>query len=164
MANSSFQQYGHIPSAIISDGVVPIPLWAVTSINLSETYQLPPLGSTSYKAIVSVHEDKVTLSGVLVGPLRSAWKFVLETLAEASKRGTAISSLTGGKISGLILITSLTIMTDMQIESLTFSVSAQKRDVIDVSIALVHLPTAGFVSKLPDMAGISVGALADFGG
>ena len=37
----SFQgkQYAeHLPSAIISDGIVPVSLWAVTQMTLTETY------------------------------------------------------------------------------------------------------------------------------
>ena len=34
----------------------------------------------------------------------------------------------------------MTIRTDMQIQSLTFTASAARREVLDVSIALVHVP------------------------
>ena len=112
---SSFQKYAKIPSAIISDGVLPIPIWAVTQISLGETYHLPTIGSTGAKAIVSTHDDTVSLTGLLVGPERYTWKLALETMAEASKRGSALAAMTGGKVGGLILITSMTIRTDMQV-------------------------------------------------
>src|SRR6266567_9381462 len=140
MSAKSFQNYLTIPSAIISDGIVLIPLWAVTSMSLSESYHLPPIGSSGVKSIVSTHDDTISLSGVLIGAERFAWKLALETLAESSKRGSAIASFTGGKVSGLILVTSLTIKTDMQVQSLTFNVSAAKRGVIDVSITMAYMP------------------------
>lgn len=161
MGASSFQDLITIPSAIISDGIIPVPLFAVSSISLSETYRLPPIGSSGVKAVVGTHDDTITLNGVLVGPSRFALKLALETMAETSKRGGLIASLSGGRISGLILITSLTIRTDMQIQSLTFTASAAKRDALDVSISLAHMPLPGALGKLLDVTAIGVGALAD---
>ncbi len=160
----SFQSYLTVPSAIISDGIITIPLWAVTMMSLSESYHLPPIGSSGAKAVVAVHDDTITLSGVLVGPERFTWKLSLETLAESSKRGTAFGGLTGGKVSGLILVTSMTIRTDMQIQSLQFSASAAKRDVLDLSMSLAYMPLPGGLGKLLDLASLGIGALADFGG
>jgi phage protein U len=160
----SFVDYLNIPSAVISDGITTVPLWAVTSLQLSETYQLPPIGTTTQRAVVSVHDDSVSLSGVLVGPERYAWKLALETLAEASKRGSALAAMTGGKVGGLILVTSMTIRTDMQVQSLSFTASSAKRDALDVSISLAHLPLPSALGKLLDMASVLVGGLADFAG
>jgi hypothetical protein len=160
----SFQKYATIPSAIISDGVITVPIWAVTQISLSESYHLPPIGSTGAKAIVSTHDDAITLSGVLVGPERFAWKLSLETLAESSKRGSALGAMTGGKVGGLILITSMTIRTDMQVQTLTFSASSSKRDVLDVSMSLAYMPKPSALGKLLDLASVAVGGLADLGG
>lgn len=161
---SSFQKLKRIPSAIISDGVETIPIWAVTQITLSESYHLPAIGSTGAKAIVSTHDDTVSLSGLLAGPDRFAMKLMLETMAEASKRGSALAAMTGGKVGGLILITSMTIRTDMQVQTLTFSSSAAKRDVLDVSISLAYMPKPGALGKLLDVASLGVGALADLAG
>jgi phage protein U len=161
----SFQNYGTIPSAIISDGALnTIPLWAVTTLSLSQTYHLPPIGSSGARAIVSTHDDTISLNGVLIGAERYTWKLALERLAEASKRGTALSAYSGGKVGGLILITSMTIRTDMQIKSLMFNVSASKRDVIDVAITMEHMPLPSALGALFSAVSVGVGALADFGG
>jgi hypothetical protein len=161
---TSFQKYARMPSAIISDGVLPIPIWAVTQLTLTESYHLPAIGSTGAKAIVSTHDDTVSLTGVLVGPERYTWKLALETMAEASKRGTALAAMTGGKVGGLILITSMTIRTDMQVQSLTFAAAAAKRDVLDVTIAMAYMPKPSLLGKLLDVASLGIGGLADFGG
>jgi hypothetical protein len=152
-----------VPSAIISDGIITVPLWAVTTVSLTESYHLPPIGSAGAKAAVSTHDDTVTLSGLLIGAERFAWKLALETLAEAGKRGSAIAAATLGKVSGLILVTALTIRTDMQIQSLTFTASASKRDALDVSVTLAHMPLPGALGKLLDVASLGVAALADVG-
>ena len=159
---TTFQDYATMPSAIVSDGATVVPLWAVTSISLSETYHLPPIGSSGAKAIVATHDDTVTLSGVLVGPERYAWKLALETLADLSKRGGALSAFTGGKVSGLILVTSMTIRTDMQIQSLSFTASSAKREALDVSLPMAHMPLPGALAKLLDLASLGVGALSDW--
>ena len=160
----SFQREGAVPSAIVSDGVVTVPLWAVTAMTLTESYHLPPIGVSGMKAIVATHDDTIALNGVLVGAERFAWKLALETLAEVSKRGSALARISGGTVSGLILVTSLTIRTDMQVQSLAFSASAARRDTIDVAITLAHMPLPGALGKLLDVASLGVAALADWGG
>jgi hypothetical protein len=52
----------------------------------------------------------------------------------------------------------------MQIQSLSFSASAARRDVLDVSVTLAHMPLPSALGKLLDIASIGVGALADAGG
>lgn len=160
----SYIAYPNVPSAVISDGILTVPLWAVSTMVLTETYHLPPIGSSGAKAVVDSHDDTVQLTGVLVGVERYAWKLALETLAEASKRGGALAGFTGGKVGGLVLITSMTIRTDMQVQTLTFTASATKRDAIDVSITLQHMPLPSALGKLLDAASVGVGALADWGG
>jgi hypothetical protein len=63
-----------------------------------------------------------------------------------------------------VLVTSMTIRTEMQIQSLTFSTSAARRDTIDVSLSMAHMPRPGALGKLLDMASVAVPALSDWGG
>jgi hypothetical protein len=162
MSTTSYQEYGHIPSAVLSDGILTIPIWAVTTMTLNEAYRLPPIGSSGAKAIVSTHDDTISLTGVLLGTERFAWKLALETLAESSKRGGAISAISGGAISGLILVTTMTIRTDMQVQSLSFTASAAKRDALDVSVSLAYMPKPSALGALLDVASVAVGSLLDF--
>jgi len=148
----SFLNYVAIPSAVIARGMAAVPLFAVTSMSLSETYHLPPIGSSTQKAIVATHDDTVSLSGLLVGPERFGWKLALEELADASKRGP----------NGLTLVTSMTIRTEMQIQSLSFSASSARKEVIEVAISLAHMPSPGARGKLLDAAALGVAALADW--
>jgi hypothetical protein len=152
------------PSAVLSDGLLIVPLYAVTSLSLSETFHLPPIGSTGVRTVVATHDDTLSLTGLLVGPDRFRWKGELELLAEAGKRGSAIAAASRGTVSGLILITSLTIRTDIQVQSLGFSVTATRRDVIEVSISLAHMPLPGSAGMLFDKAKLGVAALADIAG
>lgn len=158
---SSYQSYLHTPSAILSDGLIPVPLWSVTQMQIEETYSLPQIGGTSRKAAVASHDDTLSITAVLLGKERFAWKLALENLAEASRRGTALSKLTSGAVGGLILISAATIRTDLAVQSLTITMSAARRDTLDVSLRLAHLPRPGSLAKLLDVASVGVGALTD---
>jgi hypothetical protein len=162
--SKSTLDYRNVPSVVISDGILTVPLWAVTTIGLSETYQLPPIGSTSARAAVSTHDDSMTLSGVLVGDDRYRFKLLLETLAESSKRGSALAAMTNGQLSGLIVVTAMTIRTDMQVQTLSFTGSAAKRDALDVSMSLAYMPLPGALGKLLDVGSLGVAMLADAAG
>jgi hypothetical protein len=159
----SFHRYEGMPSAILSDGLVPVPLFAVTAMSISATYHLPPIGSASARVLVDTHNDSITLQGVLLGKERFVWKLALETIAESGRRGGAglvagLSAL-GLDISGVVLVTAMTIRTDMQIQALTFGATANRRDAIDVSVQLVHLPPPGARSKLLEMGNVAVASL-----
>jgi len=163
MARQSYVRYEGVPSAIISDGLVTIPLYAVSQISLTEAYHLPAIGTSSVRASVATHDDSITLTGLLAGPERFAFKFSLETLAESGKRGSVLEGVTGGAASGLILITGMTVRTDMQIQSLTFTAQAGRRDVLDVTITLAHMPRPGALAKLLEIGNVGVRGLVDFG-
>jgi hypothetical protein len=167
MSEKSFTQDGVAPSAILSDGTLIVMLYAVTAMTLNQTYHLPSIGSTSARALVSTHDDTISLSGLLVGEGRYLNKQVLETMAESARRGGSIGAsianaglkYIGMQISGISLVTSMTIRTDMQIQSLSFTASASKRQVLDVSISMIHLPKPSALAKLLDMGSVGVSAL-----
>jgi hypothetical protein len=164
VSNNSFQNFATIPAAILFDGFVPLPIYAVTQMQLGETYHLPPLGTSGARAIVSTHDDTITLQGMLVGPTRFAMKTLLETMAETSKRGTKLLAV-GPQMSGLVLVTAMTIRMNMQITRLSFTATSAKRQVLDLAIDLAYVPPAqSLLSKLLDLGSVAVGAIADAGG
>jgi hypothetical protein len=160
---TSFQHYWRVPSAILSDGLLIVPLWSVTAISLSQSYHLPPIGSSASRALVDVHNDTITLNGVLIGAERFAWKLALETMAESGRRGgsglTAGLAMLGVEVSGLVLVTAMTIRSDMQVQSMSFSASAARREALDVSITLLHMPAPGPASKLFDVGSVGLQAI-----
>lgn len=155
------QDYLHTPSAVLSDGIVPVPLWAVTQLVVDSTFAVPQIGGTSQRVALPSHDDTLTLTCLLLGEMRFTWKLMLENMAEASRRGTALSSVSGGQVGGLILLTSLTIRTDLAVASLTITASAARRNALDVVLRLVHLPRVGTLGALLDLAAVGVGALSD---
>lgn len=158
---SFFEPYLHTPSAVLSDGVVAVPLWAVTQLSIESSYFVPQIGGTRKRVAVVSHDDTIGFSAVLLGPLRFTWKLALENLAESSRQGTALSRVTDGAQSGLVLIATATIRTDLAVQSLTFAQNAQRRDTLDVTMRLLHLPRPGSLAKLLDVSSIGVGALTD---
>jgi hypothetical protein len=159
---TSFQLESGRPSVIVSDGFTSVPVYGVTSLTLSESYRLPPIGSSALKAIVSTHDDTVSLNGLLVGPDRYTRKLELENLADVGRRGSAFALATQGQISGLVLVTALTIRTDMQIQALSFAATAARRDALDVTMSLEQMPVPGQLGALFDARRLGVAALRDW--
>lgn len=156
---SSYQDYLTTPSAVLLDGVIPIPLWAVTQLTIESTYALPQIGSTSRRVALPTHDDTLSITAVLLGPLRYTWKLALENAAAASRLGTVLSRNT--PFGGLVLVTAATIRTDLAVQALTFTLTAARRDTLDVTIRFAHLPRTGTAAKLLDVGAIGVGVLTD---
>jgi len=150
-----------VPSAILADGPLVVPLFAVNTLSLSQSYHLPPLGSDAARVLVETHDDTLSLSAALVGPGRHTMKFMLETLAEQSMRGSVLERATQGQVGGLVLWTGLTLRTDIYVKSLTFNTASGRRDAIDLSMTLEHLPRPGALAKVLDFAATAVSTIAD---
>ena len=131
-------------------------------MSISESYHLPPLTSSASRQLVDTHDDTISLTGSLIGWDRFIFKELLEIQAEQSMRGSFLEKTTMGKVGGLILITTMSIRTDMFVRSLSFSANSSRRDVIDVSISLAHLPRPGPLAQILDAAAVGVGTLMDF--
>ena len=161
MMTSSFAPYLHTPSAVLFDGIVPVPLWAVTQMSIDASFSVPAVGGSNRRVALPTHDDTIGLTAVLIGPLRLEWKTALENIAEASRFGTVLSPKTGGLGTGLVLVSSATVRTNLAVQSLSFSLSAARRDTIDVTMRLIHLPPPGSLTRLLDTTSIAVGALTD---
>lgn len=158
---SSYAPYLHTPSAVLFDGIVPVPLWAVTQMSIDASYAVPAVGGGNRRVALPTHDDAIALTAVLIGPMRMEWKVALENIAEASRYGTVLSPRTGGLGAGLVLVSSATVRTNLAVQSLAFTFSAARRDTIDVTLRLVHLPPPGSLTRLLDVTSIAVGALTD---
>lgn len=129
-----------VPSAVIGLFPVVVPLFAVSTISISESFHLPPLGSGGDRVLMDTHDDTISISAVLPGTERFVWKSALELLAQVTLGVNPWQSLSGGLTGGMQLWTSMTLRSDIYIKNLSFSATAQKRDAIDVTLTLAHLP------------------------
>lgn len=161
---SSFQRYGP-PSLVLSDGLVTVPLWAVTSLDQSRSYE-------HARGAAAGVRDTVVVAGLLVGAERHAWRAALELLAEHDA-GTgpftpaAAPAAVGGAAPTaprhVTLLAEATIRTDLRIVSLSFAERAERREVVEVSLTLAHAPEwQGGLDAVLDGAVAGVSALADW--
>lgn len=151
------------PSAVLIATTLapPIPLYAVSSLSLAQSFRLPPIGAGGDRAMVETHDDTISISAVLPGWERFLWKEALETLAESTLGGGLLGGVLGPAKLGIILWTAMTLRTDMYIQSLSFSASSAKRSALDVSMTLVHLPRPGLTAGLLDLANCAVSSTVD---
>lgn len=162
MSRSKVDEFQTVPSAILFGGAMPVLLFAVSRITLSEKYSLPRIGSSSHRAAIANSDDTVSLSALLVGPQRYLWKQDLELMAESSRRGGGLAKWTGGRFGGVILVTGMTVRMDMQVTDLTFTASSQRRGALEVSISLKHVPRPGPLNLLLDVGAAAALTVVEF--
>jgi hypothetical protein len=121
-----------------------VPLFAVNRISLNEQYQLPPVGDQGLSQSTSKITRTVQIEAVLLGADGPLTRLGLEMMADLSKTLPLASSV----ISGIPLVAGLTTLMDMQIDSLSFTQSAEEKDVYTVSISLKHCPRPGLMALL----------------
>jgi hypothetical protein len=121
-----------------------VPLFAVNRISLNEQYQLPPVGDQGQSQSTSKITRTVQIEAALLGADGPLTRLGLELMADLSKTLPLASSV----ISGIPLVAGLTTLMDMQIDSLSFTQSAEEKDVYTVSISLKHCPRPGLMALL----------------
>jgi hypothetical protein len=124
-----------------------VPLFAVNRISLNEQYQLPPVGDQGMSQSTSKITRTVQIEAALLGADGPVTRLGLEMMADLSKTLPLASSV----ISGIPLVAGLTTLMDMQIDSLSFSQSAEEKDVYTVSISLKHCPRPGLMALLSEV-------------
>lgn len=162
MSGSVVDEFQRLPAAILWDGTVPIPLFVVTRMSLSERYALPAVGASTFRSSVDNVTETVSLSALLIGTQRFAWKEALELMAASSKRGGALGAWSGGKLGGLVLVTRMLVRTNMQVTSLSFTASAQRQECFDVSLELQHVPVPGPLDALLDVGSVALSTVLGF--
>jgi hypothetical protein len=87
----------------------------------------------------------ISIEGVLIGSTRLLVKKALEAMALVSRASAAAVAPAMSK-TGLPVVSGMTISLDMQITTLRFTQSNQKRDAIDVSLTLEHVPRSSITA------------------
>lgn len=126
----------------------PVPLLYVQSMTLTDGYKVERILGSKFSQGVSPTIKQITVEAILLGQKRLAIKKALETLALAT-RFAAAAAAPALAIAGIPVVSGLTISTDMQITDLKFTHSTAKREALDVSVTLVHVPR----SALAELAG-----------
>jgi hypothetical protein len=163
MSDRSFvEEFQHLPSAVLVDLPLAVPLFAVSRMSLSESYALPPVGAGAFRAATTASTDTVSLTALLVGPQRLLWKKDLELLAASSRAGGSLGALTSGKVAGITLVSTLVTRTNMQVTELSFTAAAQRIDCIEVGITLRHVPQPRPLDALVDLGATAAFSIVEF--
>ncbi|MGW5002672.1 hypothetical protein ACWEP8_34015 [Streptomyces hydrogenans] len=124
-----------------------VPLFTVTSLSLSEGYQVARIAGSRLAQLVAPTTRTISVEAVLVGRTRLLSKKGLEAMALTS-RALAGSTAPLMKAAGLPVVCGMTVSLDMQITSLRFTQSNQKRDALDVTISLEQVPRSSLTAIL----------------
>lgn len=162
MSRTSLDEFERLPSAIIVDLPLAIPLFAVSRISASASLPTPPVGASAFRSAAGPAGETVTIAAVLVGPQRLLWKKDLELIAVSSRTGGVLGAWTSGAISGVTLVSTLITRTNMQITELSFTAAAQRIDCIEVGITMRHVPQPGPVDALVDIGATAAFSLVEF--
>ncbi len=136
-----------------------VPLFAVNRLSLSESYKLPPVGGAGLSQFTGTIERTVQIEATLIGDERHAIRLALEAMADLSKTLPALSSV----VSGIPLVSGMTTLLDMQISSLSFSQSAEEKDVFTVSLSLKHCPRPGVMALISEATNAATGLVGAVG-
>lgn len=128
--------------------VGPVPLFAVQSMVLSDGYKIERVLGSRFMQALAPTAKTIQIEAVLIGQERLLMKKALETLALAT-RWTAAAAAPALALAGIPVVAGMTVSTDMQISDLKFTHSVNKREALDVSITLVHVPR----SAIAELAG-----------
>ena len=129
----------------------PVPLLFVQSISISEGYQIERIAGSSFSQALAPTTKTIAIEAMLPGPDRLRLKKELEALALVSRVLVAATAPLLA-VTGIPVVSGLTISLDMQITDLRFNQSAQKRDTLDVSITLRHVPRSSLTAILGEAA------------
>src|SRR5690606_2298888 len=99
----------------------------------------------------------ISIEAVLVGRERLLLKKALEALALTSRALVAATAPALAK-TGIPVVSGLTISLDMQITTLQFSQNTQKRDALDVSLTLQHVPRSSLATILGEALDLTLAA------
>ncbi|WP_030760455.1 hypothetical protein [Streptomyces griseus] len=134
-----------------------VPLFTVTSLTLGEGYQVARIAGSRLTQLVAPTTRTISVEAVLIGRTRLLSKKGLETMALTS-RALAGSTAPLMKLAGLPVVCGMTVSLDMQITSLRFTQSNQKRDAVDVTISLEQVPRSSLTAILGEALDLALAA------
>jgi hypothetical protein len=134
-----------------------VPLLLVQSMSVSEGYRIERIAGSSFSQAVAPTTKTIAIEAMLVGPDRLVLKKELEALALVS-RVLVAAAAPALAVSGIPVVSGLTISLDMQITDLRFHQSVQKRDALDVSLTLQHVPRSSKSAIAGEVADLALAA------
>jgi cellobiose-specific phosphotransferase system component IIB len=137
--------------------VGPVQLLYVQSMTISEGYRIERIASSRFSQATQPTNKTITIEAVLLGPQRLTQKKHLEAIALTSRILVAAAA-PALATTGIPVVSGLTISLDMQVTDLRFTQSVAKRDALDVSITLQHVPRSSLSAVIGEVADLSLAA------
>lgn len=131
---------------------------------MSEGYRIQRIAGSQFSQAVAPTNKTISVQALLLGPERMVLKKGLEVLALSSRVLVAAAAPLLAQ-TGIPVVCGMTISLDMQIASLRFAQSVERRDALEVSIELQHVPRSSLVALLGELAdvGLAVGSALSAG-
>ncbi len=134
-----------------------VPLLYVQSMSISEGYRIQRIAGSKFSQAIAPTTKTISIEAILIGQGRLLIKKALEAMALTSRLLVAATA-PALKITGIPVISGLTISLDMQITDLRFSQNVQRRDALDVSITLQHVPRSSLFTIIGEAADLALAA------
>ncbi|UPJ53434.1 hypothetical protein IVB30_20220 [Bradyrhizobium sp. 200] len=132
-----------------------VPLLYVQNMNISEGYRIERIAGSKFSQAIAPTTKVISIEAMLLGPTRLVLKKELELMALTSRVMVAAAAPLLA-MTGIPVVSGMTISLDMQITDLRFSQSAQKREAIDVNITLQHVPRSSLTAILGEAADLAL--------
>ncbi len=137
--------------------VGPVHLLYVQSMTMNEGYRIERIMGSKFSQAIAPTTKTISIEAMLIGPDRLVQKKALEALALTSRLLVAAAGALF-KVTGIPVVSGLTISTDMQITDLRFTQSVQKRDALDVSMTLQYVPRSSLAAIIGEVADLALAA------
>jgi hypothetical protein len=134
-----------------------VPLLYVQSMSITEGYRIERIAGSKFSQAIAPTTKTITIEALLLGRERLLMKKALEVMALTSRLLVAATAPLLA-IAGIPVVSGLTISLDMQITDLRFNQSVQKRDALDVSITLQHVPRSSLMAIIGEAADLALAA------
>jgi hypothetical protein len=138
-----------------------VPLLHVQSMTMSQGYRIERIMGSRWSQATQPTVKTIAIEAILIGPDRLLVKKALEAMALTSRALAAAAAPLLG-VAGIPVVSGMTISLDMQITDLRITHSTTKREALDVSLSLQHVPRSNLSSlagEAADMA-LAVGTAA----
>ncbi len=134
-----------------------LPLLYVQNMTLTEGYRIERIAGSKFSQAVGPTTKQIVIEAMLLGRERMLMMKALEAMALTSRLLVAMAA-PALKTTGLPVVSGMTISLDMQITDLRFTQNVSKREAIDVSITLIHVPRSSLTAILGEAADLALAA------
>jgi len=132
-----------------------VPLFHVQSMTMSQGYRIERIMGSRWSQATQPTVKTIAIEAILIGPDRLLIKKALEAMALTSRALVAAAAPLLA-VAGIPVVSGMTISLDMQITDLRVTHSTSKRDALDVSISMQHVPRSNISALAGEAADIAL--------